>query len=152
MSATPIEVTVQVRALQCTPKQGRGPCRAHRHPDLIDALQKHLLVNSEKRVQDRLLWPHDLTIIPLQHDGRQDEAIVCRGKDISHTGIGFYLPHELHTADVLIELPRRAQRATRRPWCRRRWSAPLLPPDGWYEVGAIFRVPAVRRSLAEICI
>ena len=54
------------------------------------------------------------------------------------------------TADVLIELPNTLQppvitipatlvRATR---CA----------DGWYEVGALFRVPALRRSLAEICI
>jgi hypothetical protein len=149
MSATPIEVTACVRALQCTPKQGHDLVE-HTGTDLIDALQKHLLVNSEKRVQDRLLWPNDLTIIPLHHDGRQDDPIICRAKDISHTGIGFYLPHELHTADVLIELPSTLQGApTTVP-------ATLVRakrcPDGWYEVGAIFRVPAVRRSLAEICI
>jgi serine/threonine protein kinase len=149
MSATPIEVTACVRALQCTPKQGHDLVE-HTGTDLIDALQKHLLVNSEKRVQDRLLWPHDLTIVPLQCDGRRDEPIVCRGKDISHTGVGFYLPHELHTADVLIELPNTLNGApTTVP-------ATLVRakrcPDGWYEVGALFRVPAVRKSHAEICI
>jgi hypothetical protein len=135
--------------LQCTAQKGRALVE-QTGTDLIDALQKHLLVNSEKRVQDRLLWPHALTVIPLQADGQCEDPIVCRGKDISATGIGFYVPHELLTADVLIELPNtlgppaltvpatlvRAKRCA----------------DGWYEVGAIFRVPAPRRSAAEICI
>ncbi len=149
MSATPIEVTSRVRALQCSPQQGRALVE-RMGTDLLDVLQKHLLVNSEKRVQDRLLWPHAVTIIPLQADGMRDEPIICRGKDISATGIGFYLPHELMTADVLIELPNATQ------------AMPVTIPatlvrakrcaDGWYEVGAIFRVPALRRSHAEICI
>ena len=93
-------------------------------------------------MQDRLLWPHGLYVIPLQPNGTQDEAILCRGKDISPTGIGFYLPHELMTADVLIELPN-----TLHP------PMILIPAtlvranrcaDGWYDVGAIFRVPALR--------
>src|SRR5205823_9244846 len=104
MSATPIEVTVRVRALHCSPRQARDLIE-QTAVDLVDALQKHLLVNSEKRVQDRLLWPHPLTVIPLQPGGQREEPVVCRGKDISSTGIGFYLPHELLTADVLIELP-----------------------------------------------
>jgi hypothetical protein len=149
MSATPIEVIARVRPLQCSASQGRTLVEKT-GADLIDTLQKHLLVNSEKRIQDRLLWPYDVTITPLLPDGERDESIVCRGKDISHTGLGFYLPHELPTADVLIELPNPLA------------TEPVAIPatlvrakrcaDGWYEVGAIFRVPAMRKSLAEICI
>ncbi len=149
MSATPIEVTTRVRARQCSPRQARALLEAT-GADLVDAVQKHLLVNSEKRVRDRLLWPHDITVIPVQPGGRRDEPIVCRGKDISHTGIGFYLPHELLTAEVLIELPSPAQ------------PVPVAVPatlvrakrcaDGWYEVGAIFRVPASRRSTADLAL
>lgn len=149
MSATPIEVTTRVRAVRCSAKQGRDLVE-QMGAGLIDALQKHLLINSEKRVQDRLLWPHDLTVTPLHAGGRTDDPIVCRAKDISHTGIGFYLPHELETADVLIELPSALHGApvavpatlVRAKRC----------PDGWYEVGALFRVPAARKSPAEICI
>jgi serine/threonine protein kinase len=146
MSATPIEVTARIEARHCA---GRQDVIAQTGSDLIDALRKHLLVNSEKRVQDRVLWPHALTVIPLQPDGEREEPIACRGKDISATGIGFYLPHELGTADVLIELPN----ALHPP-------AITIPAtlvrarrcaDGWYDVGAMFRVPAPRRSLAEVC-
>jgi serine/threonine protein kinase len=149
MSATPIEVTARIQAVHCSEKQGRD-LLDRMGAELLDVLQKHLLVNSEKRVQDRVLWPHALTIVPLQPGGQRDEPIICRGKDISTTGIGFYLPHELMTADVLIELP------------REQGAAPLTVPatlvrakrcsDGWYEVGALFRVPVPRRSRAEICI
>ncbi len=104
MSATPVEITAQVRALYCNSKQSRDLLQ-QTGTAVIEALQSHLLVDSDKRVQDRLLWPHGLHVIPLQPDGIQDEPILCRGKDISPTGIGFYLPHELMTADVLIELP-----------------------------------------------
>ena len=149
MSATPIAVSASVRAVNCKAIQARD-LLARTGADLIDTLQRHLLVNSEKRVQDRLLWPHEITVIPLQADGQRDEPIVCRGKDISHTGIGFYLPHELLTADVLIELSHAANRApTTIP-------ATLVRAkrcaDGWYEVGALFRVPALRRSQAEVCV
>ena len=82
MSATPIEVTARVRALRCSVKQGRDLLEKT-GTDLIDALQKHMLVNSEKRVQDRLLWPHAVTVIPLQPGGARDEPMggICRGKD-----------------------------------------------------------------------
>jgi serine/threonine protein kinase len=149
MSATPIEVTARVRPLHCSAKQASDLVQ-RTGTAVIEAMQSHLLVDSEKRVQDRLLWPHGLNVIPLQPDGIQDEPILCRGKDISPTGIGFYLPHELMTADVLIELPN-----TLHP------PAILIPAtlvrakrcaDGWYDVGAIFRVPALRRSVAEVCI
>ena len=79
---------------------------------------------------------------------QRDEPIECRCKDISRTGIGFYLPHELHTPQVLIELPNT-----------------LIPPsvavpatlvrakrcaDGWYEVGAIFNLAPIVHTHANI--
>lgn len=146
MSATPIEVRTQIRAVNCTRKRALELLQ-QTGPSILENLQQTLLVNSEKRVQDRLLWPEPLTIIPLQSNGERDEPIECRGKDISRTGIGFYLPHELHTSQVLIELPN-----TLRP--------PVIAvpatlvrakrcADGWYEVGAIFQLAPLRRSLSE---
>jgi hypothetical protein len=148
-SATPIEVHVQARALRCNAKQARQLLE-RTGTDLVEALQKDFLVNSEKRVKDRLLWPHALTVIPLQADGQHDEPITCRGKDISTTGIGFYLPHELQTADVLIEVPNLLHASDLQipaTLVRAKRCA-----DGWYEVGAIFRVPAMRRSSVEVCV
>ena len=72
-------------------------------PTILDTLRSHLLVNSEKRLHDRLLWPHPLKIRPLSREGNVGESIQCQGKDISFSGIGFYLPEELETSDVLPE-------------------------------------------------
>ena len=101
-------------------------------------------------MQDRILWPHPVTICPLYHDGTRGEMIECAGKDISQTGMGFYLPHDLATAEVLIVLPNPHR------------TGPVKVPatlvrakrcaDGWYDVGALFRLPAQKRSLAEVSI
>ncbi len=149
MSATPIEIKARLRAVNCT-KQRVAELFEKMSPEIFAGLQQHLLVNSEKRTKDRLLWPHAITIIPLDRHGEQEEPIECRGKDLSQTGVGFYLPHDLTTAEVLIELPNPLE------------GAPFKVPatlvrakrcaDGWYDVGALFRLPASRRSLAEICI
>jgi serine/threonine protein kinase len=147
LSATPIEVSVQIRAFRCNAKRA-SQILQEMGPPLLDSLRTHLLVNSEKRTQDRLLWPHRLKVRPIFSDGSQGDPLECAGKDISHGGIAFYLPHELDTSDVLITLPSSAHppeisvpatlvRATR---C----------PDGWYEVGALFRLTSLCKSLPEV--
>jgi hypothetical protein len=149
MSATPIEIKAQLRALNCA-KNKAVALFEKTGPEIFDSLQQHLLVNSEKRTKDRLLWPHPIKIIPIDPDGRQEEPIECRGKDLSQTGIGFYLPHDLTTAEVLIELPNPLQTSTVKipaTLVRAKRCA-----DGWYDVGALFRLPAQRRTHAEICI
>lgn len=147
MSATPIEIKAQLRAMHLT-KAKAAALFDKMGPEIFDGLQQRLLVNSEKRTRDRLLWPHAIKIIPIDRQGQPEEPIECRGKDLSHTGMGFYLPHDLDTADVLIELPGEG--------------APVRIPatlvrvkccaDGWYEVGALFRLPVQRRTAAEICV
>jgi serine/threonine protein kinase len=148
-AATPIEVMVQVRALQCARKQGRRLLE-QMGTSLLEGLRAALLVNAEKRIQDRLLWPHPLQVRVVRPDGALSEPVLCRGKDISLSGIGFYLPHELPTAEVHVELPGTPQ------------TPALTVPatlvrakrcaDGWYEVGALFRLAALRKSLPELCL
>jgi serine/threonine protein kinase len=148
MSATPIEVRTRVRSRHCSATRGRDLVR-RTGTDLLDALQQRLLVNAEKRVQDRVLWPHPLRVTPVCPDGRRDEAIECRGKDLSLTGIGFYLPHELTTAEVVVELPN----AARPPFVT--IPATLVRAkrcaDGWYEVGAVFRLPTLLGAAPGLC-
>jgi hypothetical protein len=59
---------------------------------------------------------------------------------------GLYLPEELDTTDVLIELPNSVHANVTIP-------ATLVRAkrcaDGWYDVGALFRLPAVRKSTHE---
>lgn len=147
--ATPIEINVTVASLRKNHAASRGLLDDF-SPEIVDRL-KHLLVSdADKRTQDRLLWPHPIKVTPIDAQGKPDEPIECRGKDISHSGIGFFLPHDLNTSDVLIELendihppsisiPATLMRAKR---CA----------DGWYEVGALFRIPALRKSFHEICL
>jgi serine/threonine protein kinase len=145
-SPTPIEIYVNVCAQRCSRKRAYELLE-EMGPAIIDSLRKHLLVNSDKRTQDRLTFAFPLRVIPVHADGKLEEAVECRGKDISQSGIGFYLPHELTTSEVMIELP-----STSRP------PKVLLPAmlvrakpssDGWYEVGALFRVSS-RKSSADL--
>jgi hypothetical protein len=146
MAATPIEIKATLRTVYCT-RQRTIDLLSSQGTDILDALQQRLLVHSEKRAKDRVLWPHPIRIHPLDHHGRLEEPIDCKGKDLSMTGIGFYLPHDLTTADVLVELPGADG------------SPPMRLPttlvrvkrcaDGWYEVGGNFRLPVARNSIAE---
>jgi serine/threonine protein kinase len=149
MSATPIEIKAELRVLHCT-KRKAIELFSQMGPEIFNGLQKHLLVNSEKRTKERLLWPYPVKVTPINDHGEEDEPIECRGKDLSQTGCGFYLPHDLATAEVLIELPNpHSPEPVKVP-------ATLVRAkrcaDGWYEVGALFRLPAQTRSRAEICV
>ncbi len=149
LSATPVEVTATVQPLTKNHAASRK-LLDELGPEITDGLQKLLLTDANKRNNDRLLWPHPLKVTPINADGALEEPIACRGKDISRTGIGFYLPHDLNTSEVLIELPNDVQPPTiaipatlvRAKRCA----------DGWYEVGALFRVPALRKSRPEIAL
>jgi hypothetical protein len=146
-SATPIEVTVEMRAFRCSKKRGLQLLNSM-GPPILDSLRNHLLINAEKRLHDRLLWPYSVDIRPLDKDGRPGALVRCRGKDISLSGLGFYLPEELDTSEVIIELPNSLHPPTigvpatlvRAKRCA----------DGWYDIGALFRVPALRRSTPEM--
>jgi len=148
MSSTPIEIKLELSALHC-PKRLAVDLMATKGIEIINGLQQRLLVNSEKRTKERLLWPHPIKIIPLNALGEPEEAIECRGKDLSATGMGIYLPHELATAEILIELPNMPDAPLKIP-------ATLVRAkrcaDGWYDVGALFRLPVNRRTLAEVCV
>ena len=149
MSPTPIEVRVQIRAFRCNKKRASILLEGMA-PPLLESLRKILLVNSEKRTQDRILWPHALKVIPMHPSGSREEPIECRGKDISFSGIGFYLPHELDTSDVLIELPNSIHPPVLSVPATLVRARPTT--DGWYEVGALFRLPALRKSKPELCL
>jgi serine/threonine protein kinase len=145
---TPIEIYVNVSAQRCSRKRAYELLE-EMGPTLIDSLRKHLLVNSDKRTQERLTFPCSLRVIPLHADGTREEPVECRGKDISQSGIGFYLPHELTTSEVLIELPS----STRPPKVQLPAMLVRAKPsaDGWYEVGALFRVSS-RKSNADFAL
>jgi hypothetical protein len=149
MLATPVEIAIHMsthnlerrRALEILEKNG---------PGIIERLRKHVLVGSEKRMHDRLLWPNHLQVIPIYPGGDTEDPIDCRGKDISYTGMGLYLPHELDTSEVMLLIPNAVHPPTlaipatlvRAHRCA----------DGWYDVGALFHLPAVKKSMPELVI
>lgn len=149
LSATPIEVAATLTTFHCNERRSRQILEEMGAP-ILDNLRQTLLTSAEKRSQERIAWPHPVRVIPILRHGERDEPVECRGKDISQSGLGLYLPHELDTADVLLELPN-----------------PVHPPaiiipatlvrarpcaDGWYDVGALFRLPAVRKSSADLAL
>jgi serine/threonine protein kinase len=145
--ATPIHVTMTITALRCGKRSelvlqslGLG---------LLEGLRTCLLTNSEKRLHDRLLWPHPLEVCPVQCDGTVGPPISCRGKDISMSGIGFYLPKEVPTSQVVIRLPAagRQQLSVPATLVRARRCG-----DGWYDVGALFRLALLRPNAAETAV
>jgi serine/threonine protein kinase len=148
LSATPIDVAVTIKAVRCGKKKAVRLVQDF-GTNLLEGLRAFLLVNSEKRLQDRLLWPHPVQVCGVDRDGAVGPPVACRGKDLSLSGMGFYLPHELPTCQVLIHLPGSAQ------------SAPISIPatlmraqrcaDGWYDVGALFRLATLRKSMSEEC-
>jgi hypothetical protein len=139
----PIDVAAEVRVLGCSAQTGSRLLREMGLP-LLESLRAHLLVQSEQPVQQRVPWTKTFQVRPLQADGTTGDAIRCRGKDISLSGIGFILPNELDASEVLIEFP-----SSRQP-------TPIDVPatlvrarrcaDGMYEVGALFRLPGVQSS------
>jgi serine/threonine protein kinase len=149
LSATPVDVAVEIRPYRCSSKRGAALLQ-EMGTTLLEGLRACLLVNAERRTQDRLLWPHPLRVCPVAADGTEEEPVECRGKDISLSGMGLYLPHALSTSQVCIYLPTPAQpRGLALP-------ATLVRAqrcaDGWYEVGALFRLAALRQSRPELCV
>jgi hypothetical protein len=148
LSATPIDATVEIRPYRCGSKRGAALLQ-EMGTSLLEGLRACLLINAERRTQDRLLWPHPLRVCPVAADGTQEEPVECRGKDISLGGMGFYLPHELSTSQVCIYLPTPARpRGLALP-------ATLVRAqrcaDGWYEVGSLFRLAALRQGRPDLC-
>src|SRR5207302_3905795 len=147
VSATPIEVAAALRTVRCNEKQSRQILE-EMGPGILENLRQLLLVNSNKRTQSRVLWPHAVKVFPILRNGEKDNPVECRGKDISQSGLGFYLPEELETADVLIELanPVHPDLTIPATLVRAKRCA-----DGWYDVGALFRLPVIRKSSHELC-
>ncbi|MFO0928404.1 MAG: protein kinase [Gemmataceae bacterium] len=108
-------------------------------PILVESVRTHLRVNPRGRMHERIVWHHPLRVRAIAADGSLGEPIECQGKDISLTGIGFYLPGQLPASQVLLELPRTPQ--TPRTALRGRVVRMQNCGDGWFEVGAVLMPP-----------
>ena len=105
-------------------------------PFLIEDLQMALLATRERRVDERFPFDGPLRVTPCVADTALPRVIMARGKNISTSGIGLYVPDAPDSEHILI-----SQVSTRN-------SSPFAIPaavirlheigDGWYEVGARF--------------
>ena len=141
-AATPIEVATLVRALGCG-EQGAAQLLQEMGLPLLDSLRNHLMVKSKNRAQERVPWTHPIKVYPFYPDGKKGEAIQCQGKDITLSGIGFYLPCELYASEVLIDLASSPQSSLLVPATVVRARRCI---NGSYEVGALFRLPTVQQN------
>jgi hypothetical protein len=120
---------------------------AHRHraqllwevgPRLLESLRTHLQARAEQRHQPRLLCHQPVRVAPARPGVYLPTPLEVQGKDISPTGIGFFLPDQPATPQVYLNLGKESFAA----------SIGLLARivrvqacgDAWYEVGAAFPV------------
>jgi hypothetical protein len=127
------EVALTVRARDCSAEKAAGLLEGVGSM-LVESVRRHLRAGSRGRQQERVPWPYPLqmrSILP----GGFGPPIECHGKDLSLSGIGFYVPGQLPSTRLLLRLPKTAQtpqmvvpaRVVRVQGCG----------DGWYEVGAV---------------
>jgi hypothetical protein len=131
------EVALTVRARDCSPEKAASLLEGVGSM-LVESVRRHLRAGSRGRQQERVPWPYPLqmrSILP----GGFGAPIECHGKDLSLSGIGFYVPGQLPSTRLLLRLPKTAQtpqmvvpaRVVRVQGCG----------DGWYEVGAVLLSP-----------
>jgi serine/threonine protein kinase len=135
VSGPPTEVLMQVRPFGCGREQGQ-PLLTALAPLLFESAATCLQAAPERRVQARIPWEHPVQVCFVSGTREIGPRIDCRGKDLSLTGIGLFLPPELPSRQVQIFLrtPTRPEEIavsasiTRVQACS----------DGWYQVGATF--------------
>jgi serine/threonine protein kinase len=131
------EVAVGIRP------RGWGPGGEHLAiigPLLLESMRTFLQVAPLRRAQERFPWHHPLRVCPVNPDGTVGEVVEGRGSDISLNGIGFVVPRQLPTSQVLLHLPRTPQ--TPEMTIQARIVRVRACADGWYEVGCILLPPA----------
>jgi len=106
-------------------------------PILLEHLHLHLLASPEQRVRERFAFEQPL-LVCLEGAGHAfDQGVLCRGKDISTTGLGFLAPFApalgsrlyVHNLAAGVALPARVTRVQ-------------PSADHWFDVGVRFLLDA----------
>jgi serine/threonine protein kinase len=106
-------------------------------PLMLDCLRTHLEAFPERRRRRRLAWSHPVRAAFVGPDGTCGEVLDGKGKDLSLTGMGVYLPQATQGAQIVVELssPTRAEPVTLEGTCLRVQRC----ADGRCLVGVAFR-------------
>ena len=105
-------------------------------PLLLDSLRSQLEAYPERRIQERVAWPHPVRATFLLADNTCGETIDGKGKDISLGGMGLYLPRAPAGSQIQLELrmPSRDEPILLCGHCVRVQRC----SDGWFETGILF--------------
>jgi serine/threonine protein kinase len=107
-------------------------------PHVLESLRTHLQARPEQRLQPRLLCQQPVQVSPVRAGLELADPVECQGKDISPTGIGFFLPDQPTTPQVYLNFGAGADAAALGLLAK---IVRVQPSgDGWYEVGAAFPV------------
>jgi serine/threonine protein kinase len=128
------EVRVAVRPRGCGREQSAELLKVV-GPLLVESVRGYLQVNPAGRREERLTWNYPLQVCSVGPDGAAGAPVECQGKDISLNGIGFYLPGELPTTQLLVHLPQTPQ--TSAMSARAKVVRVQDCGEGWFEVGAV---------------
>jgi serine/threonine protein kinase len=133
--AGPTEVVLHLKPFGCSGGQG-APLLKGIGPLLLDGAATCLEATAERRVQERLPWPHPLRVRPQLPGGDLGDEVECGGKNIALTGIGFHAPARLTATQLWLTLTTPFHPAPLNVPARVVRSRPGA--DGWCEVGAAF--------------
>ncbi len=117
----------------------QGPARAKQlldetGPLLLDALRNALQAHPDRRRQDRLRYDRQV-VIQTVAEGEAPQTIQARGRDLSRTGMGLFLPVKPSTRQVVIYL---SPDGNTDPTAVLSRLVRLEERDGGYEAGALF--------------
>jgi len=130
------EVTIHIRPVGCSQEQSQR-LTEEVGPLLLESLRGSLQANPERRVRQRLRYDCKLRVSPIYLNATQGRAMEARGKDLSVTGIGLYLPHEPPSSELCVYVPTGAD-----PSQVAAVNAKVVRVqpcgEGWYEIGARF--------------
>jgi serine/threonine protein kinase len=142
------EVRVEIQPHDCTREQSKDLVKMV-GPMLVESVRTYLQNNQRGRSHERLAWHHPFQLCSINPDGSFGAPIDCQGKDISLTGIGFYLPGELPASDVLLYLPETSH--TSQMTVPAHIVRAQSCGNGWFEAGAILlQSTGTSASLGEL--
>jgi serine/threonine protein kinase len=73
-------------------------------PPLLESVQTCLLGSPERRVGERHLWPHPVSVAWKRPAPKKPDWLACQAKDLSAAGMGLYMPRALTTSQIQVRL------------------------------------------------
>jgi hypothetical protein len=127
---------VIVRVSLVDPNQRSVPSLVEIATQVVESLRLYLQPNSDQRTSTR--WPlaQELRVFPIVPGQRDFQLIPGKGKDISLTGVGMYLPEKPTTDRVYVHLYESSALEHLAIEAHVMRVQPI--EEGWFEVGAAF--------------